>query len=43
MKVLYVGGTGEISQACVTASIALGHEVDLDALVERILAGQPAP
>ncbi|MBX2813735.1 MAG: SDR family oxidoreductase [Myxococcales bacterium] len=27
MKVLYIGGTGEISFACVQQSLALGHEV----------------
>lgn len=27
LRVLYVGGTGEISQACVDASLAAGHEV----------------
>jgi len=27
MRVLYIGGTGEISASCVQASIALGHEV----------------
>jgi len=27
MKVLYIGGTGEISYACVLESIALGHDV----------------
>ena len=27
MKVLYIGGTGEISTSCVSASIACGHEV----------------
>jgi nucleoside-diphosphate-sugar epimerase len=27
MKVLYIGGTGEISTSCVSASIAKGHEV----------------
>ncbi len=27
MKVLYIGGTGEISQACVWQSVAAGHEV----------------
>lgn len=27
MKVLYIGGTGEISYACVLESLALGHEV----------------
>ena len=29
MKVLYIGGTGEISQACVQASVALGHDLSL--------------
>jgi len=27
MRVLYIGGTGEISTSCVSASLALGHEV----------------
>ena len=27
MKVLYIGGTGEISYECVHASAAAGHEV----------------
>jgi hypothetical protein len=27
MKVLYIGGTGEISYACVLESVSLGHEV----------------
>jgi hypothetical protein len=27
MKVLYIGGTGEISYACVLESLKLGHEV----------------
>ena len=27
VKVLYIGGTGEISTSCVSASIACGHEV----------------
>ncbi len=29
MKVLYIGGTGEISQACVAQSIEIGHQVTL--------------
>ncbi len=29
MKVLYIGGTGEISYSCVLESLALGHEVTL--------------
>jgi nucleoside-diphosphate-sugar epimerase len=29
MKVLYIGGTGEISYACVLESLALGHEVSV--------------
>jgi nucleoside-diphosphate-sugar epimerase len=29
MKVLYVGGTGEISHACVAESVTLGHEVSV--------------
>jgi nucleoside-diphosphate-sugar epimerase len=29
MKVLYVGGTGEISHACVAESLRLGHEVSV--------------
>lgn len=27
MKVLYIGGTGEISQACVAQSVTIGHQV----------------
>ncbi len=29
MKVLYIGGTGEISSACVAESLALGHDVSV--------------
>lgn len=29
MKVLYIGGTGEISQACVLASVSRGHQVTI--------------
>lgn len=29
MKVLYIGGTGEISQACVSESVSLGHDVSV--------------
>ncbi len=29
MKVLYIGGTGEISQACLEQSVAVGHDVSV--------------
>src|SRR5688572_10197773 len=29
MKVLYIGGTGEISFSCVLESLALGHDVSV--------------
>jgi len=40
MKVLYVGGTGEISHACVAESVKLGHEV---AVFNRGRSGRPLP
>lgn len=40
MKVLYIGGTGEISCACVEKSIEAGHEVTV---FNRGLTDQPLP
>ena len=40
MKVLYIGGTGEISHACVAESVKLGHEV---AVFNRGQSGRPLP
>jgi nucleoside-diphosphate-sugar epimerase len=40
MKVLYIGGTGEISYSCVLESLALGHEVTL---LNRSQTDQPLP
>ena len=40
MKVLYIGGTGEISHACVNESLELGHEV---AVFNRARSGQSLP
>lgn len=40
MKVLYVGGTGEISHACVAESVRAGHEV---AVFNRGRAEEPLP
>ena len=40
MKVLYIGGTGEISYACVQRSVAVGHEVTV---FNRGLNDEPMP
>jgi nucleoside-diphosphate-sugar epimerase len=40
MKVLYIGGTGEISHACVLESLSLGHEVTV---LNRNQTEQPLP
>jgi nucleoside-diphosphate-sugar epimerase len=40
MKVLYIGGTGEISYSCVLESLALGHEV---AVLNRRETAQDTP
>ncbi len=40
MKVLYVGGTGEISHACVAESLRLGHEV---VVFNRAQSGRQLP
>jgi nucleoside-diphosphate-sugar epimerase len=40
MKVLYVGGTGEISHACVAESVTLGQDV---AVFNRDRSGRPLP
>ena len=40
MKVLYIGGTGEISYACVHASLREGHEV---VVFNRGSSGEPLP
>lgn len=40
MKVLYIGGTGEISYACLLESIKLGHEVTV---LNRSQTEQPLP
>jgi nucleoside-diphosphate-sugar epimerase len=40
MKVLYIGGTGEISPGCIQASLALGNEVSV---FNRGRSGEPLP
>jgi len=40
MKVLYIGGTGQISYACVRRSVEVGHEV---AVFNRGRSGEPLP
>ena len=40
MKVLYIGGTGEISHACVNESLKLGHEV---AVLNRARTAESLP
>lgn len=40
MKVLYIGGTGEISYACVQESLTLGHEITI---LNRGQTEQPLP
>jgi hypothetical protein len=29
MKVLYIGGTGEVSYGCITAGLELGHQISV--------------
>ncbi len=40
MKVLYIGGTGQISYACVRRSVEVGHDV---AVFNRGRSGEPLP
>jgi hypothetical protein len=44
MKVVYIGGTGEISFSCVLESVALAHDVSvLKPWAERTLTARERP